>query len=855
MTPDAPSDIDHSVAPRGAGRERLIAALVLGTLTLIVFGDVLFRFDGTVISDPKGDISLYFARFRAFGFREMAHGNLVLWNPHVFSGAPFLGGFQSALLYPLNLMYLVLPLAFALNLDICVHTFLLGFFSFLWMRPQMRRIEPAIFAAALLMFSGPYALRVLAGQLTVLSSLAYAPLLLYAVDRVFEVVAARGRVLGPVLLGIGATSLQVVAGYPGTVFMTAFTVACYCLIRLIGARRRLFALAPLAAIALVPVGITAMQLWVGAETAAESIRAGGGSYAFASSFSFPMENLITLIAPGFFGDNIHAAYWGRWNFWDVSLFIGVAASLFAVAGVIWGRGRGGVTALGLGLLILAISLGRYTAFFGLLYDHVPGFQSFRAPSKFLFFAALFISLAAGLGFDALLVKAARARVLGWGAIGVAAALGAGAVWVSVAQTGGSDGAWARLVRSAKNSPEAYIWVEVTESYVAQAARAAVWSLALGGGAALAVGALLILAPRRPRLILATAAVGIVEVIVFSRVYRQTFALDTGGRTAINAAYAACKDGERVLDMVRFDGRVRNYAVEVGGRAVWGYDPVILKRYAEFACFAAGGTLWAEELRKQVFTWGSDPFGVALNQGFNGHSERGFQRDEKILALARPRFIVKAPVAPEYRSFVTYLTNITASAEERSGRALEKIVIDMPDAESFYEVPVVYPEFFFVNQYTIKPATLETLYQLSPASVDFGKVAVLEQAPEPAPVAEALGGGTAVAVDRGTDHFTFHVELPANAILMITDSYSRGWRVVPSPGSAQQKYAVLPADYAFMAIPLAAGVHDFRLEYAPAGYRYGRWISLASVAGYLAAVGLWARRRYRGVLRARLAGSR
>ena len=59
-----------------------------------------------------------------------------------------------------------------------------------------------------------------------------------------------------------------------------------------------------------------------------------------------------------------------------------------------------------------------------------------------------------------------------------------------------------------------------------------------------------------------------------------------------------------------------------------------------------------------------------------------------------------------------------------------------------------------------------------------------------------------------------------------------------PGSAQKKYSVLPADYTLMGVPLSAGTHDFRVEYSPAGFRYGRWISLTCLVGYLAAVGWW-----------------
>ena len=55
-----------------------------------------------VLSLWGADLSGQFLAWRAFGFSHQAEGHLVLCNPHLYSGTPFLGGFQSALLYPPN---------------------------------------------------------------------------------------------------------------------------------------------------------------------------------------------------------------------------------------------------------------------------------------------------------------------------------------------------------------------------------------------------------------------------------------------------------------------------------------------------------------------------------------------------------------------------------------------------------------------------------------------------------------------------------------------------------------------------------------------------------------------------------
>jgi uncharacterized membrane protein YfhO len=47
---------------------------------------------------------------------------------------------------------------------------------------------------------------------------------------------------------------------------------------------------------------------------------------------------------------------------------------------------------------------------------------------------------------------------------------------------------------------------------------------------------------------------------------------------------------------------------------------------------------------------------------------------------------------------------------------------------------------------------------------------------------------------------------------------------------------MPANYCLRAVPLQAGHHKILMEYAPRGYRIGRWISIVAAAGWLAALG-------------------
>ena len=120
--------------------------------------------------------------WRGFGFGEIARGNLPLWNPHIYSGAPFLAGFQSALLYPLNVLYLVLPLAKAINWGIALHAFLGGLFFYLWALKRGLHPLACFLAGAEFIFCAPYFLHIYAGHLPNLCTMIWAPLLFLAID-------------------------------------------------------------------------------------------------------------------------------------------------------------------------------------------------------------------------------------------------------------------------------------------------------------------------------------------------------------------------------------------------------------------------------------------------------------------------------------------------------------------------------------------------------------------------------------------------------------------------------------------------------------------------------------------------
>src|SRR5436305_3632771 len=132
----------------------------LAALTLAMFGDVLFARGDRVLSSEGLDLAKQFVHWRTFGFNELRHGHLALWNPHIFSGAPFFGGFQSALLYPPNVLFLMLPPAAAVNWSIALHVFLAGVFTLAWSFRRGLHPWACFLSAVTFMFCGAHFLHI-----------------------------------------------------------------------------------------------------------------------------------------------------------------------------------------------------------------------------------------------------------------------------------------------------------------------------------------------------------------------------------------------------------------------------------------------------------------------------------------------------------------------------------------------------------------------------------------------------------------------------------------------------------------------------------------------------------------------
>src|SRR5271165_7099564 len=97
--------------------------LLLGLLIFAAFPQVLLGLETFVVRD-YGFFVYPLAHFQQECFR---HGELPFWNPYNNCGVPFLAQWNTMPLYPLSLIYLLLPLQWSLSFFCLLHLWFAGF--------------------------------------------------------------------------------------------------------------------------------------------------------------------------------------------------------------------------------------------------------------------------------------------------------------------------------------------------------------------------------------------------------------------------------------------------------------------------------------------------------------------------------------------------------------------------------------------------------------------------------------------------------------------------------------------------------------------------------------------------------
>ncbi len=383
---------------------------------------MLFHYDHAIQNYP----------YRSFFAEGLKAGRLRLWTGDLFCGFPLFAESQANALYPpFYLLFVALPAWVAYNFYHVLHFALAGVFTYFLARVLRISRGGALLAGLIYMMAGPVLFH--AHHTNIVVGIAYLPLLLALIELTCQ---RRSLLLLPAFAA--ATGALALGAQPQYTLYCALASALYVAVRLRvielsgGRRRQVAALAIGLGLAGAVGGIlAAAQVLPLAELVQHSSR---GGFELPGASSGVPGNLMTLLAPHYFGSPGLGSYWANMEpglFSEVTMFMGVSTLLLAVVGAAADRTRRALVFLGLGIFAFIFSLGFHGSIYN-AFGFLPVFRSSRFASRFAFVTTLCAAMLAGMGLDQLVRGDDRRRVKRAALLAIGLIVAAGAVCVCIA---------------------------------------------------------------------------------------------------------------------------------------------------------------------------------------------------------------------------------------------------------------------------------------------------------------------------------------------------------------------------------------------------------------------------------------
>ena len=408
---------------RRTGDLMLLMLLLAGLVAL--FSPILFT--NKIVRAPDILNEFYWGVYNAYGkpLWSMLRVDLATadWNPYINSGHSNDGGMASMqFVYPYRLIFGLIPAPASVAWFMVLHLFAGGAGTYLYCRLVGCSRFAALFSGLLFAFCTENASLINAGHVMKIATIAHAPWVFYFIEKGFRT----DRLFAYLCAGLVLT-LQFFNTHWQIAYYTCLGVAVYGLLRLgeqimdgepavktgrtlmLGVVMVLFFLSA-SAISLAPLANWSKDTNRGAHSGANQGK-GGLQRDEAMMWSLPPEETLALVVPGLFGLSRQEGgdqprpdqtyYWGRMFFTQTASYFGLLPWMLLPLALLFRNDR--VTKAALIAVIggLLFSMGKYTPFYQLLYDYLPGVSRFRVPKMMLFMTAFGLAVLTARGIDLL----------------------------------------------------------------------------------------------------------------------------------------------------------------------------------------------------------------------------------------------------------------------------------------------------------------------------------------------------------------------------------------------------------------------------------------------------------------------
>ena len=262
--------------------------------------------------------------WKVFVVDQLKKGQIPYWSPYNFAGNPIMANFQSAVFYPGNLIFLLLPLINAWTIFILLGPFLAGLFTYLFLRELGLGKISGIFGGVVFAFSSYMVVWVEYGNIT--HTYLWLPLALLLTERLIKSFTKKSLIFIILVL-----LMSLAGGYIQGYFYIYVTVAFYFLIKSkiekqLSIKKILLFILAISS----PFALFLFQLFPTLANFKDSSR-GGYSLQQIDELLNPIWYTITTLIPNFFGHPAARNHWFSGTYIERVSYFGLIPLVLAIA--------------------------------------------------------------------------------------------------------------------------------------------------------------------------------------------------------------------------------------------------------------------------------------------------------------------------------------------------------------------------------------------------------------------------------------------------------------------------------------------------------------------------------------------
>ena len=352
-----------------------------------------FPFKNFLITDPVRQ--QYPWRFLAIESWEA--GRWPGWNPYQFTGMPLLANFQTAVFYPLNLLFSFFSFNTAWALLIFLQPLLTILFTYFLLRHFKLGRAAALLGGLAFAFSGFMVVWLEWG--TIGHTALWLPLILLAIEKIIA------RCRGWSLIFVFSLISSFFAGHLQTAFYVILASAIYLIWRLwqIKKNKILKQLILVFSFSFLVFSLaTAIQWLPTLRLIKLSARAIDLDW-HKPGWLLPWQHLIQFFVPDFFGNPATLNYWGEWNYAEFAGFLGVIPLILSFLAISNFRKSKVIRFFTL-LAMISLSFALPTPWAKLIYQLKLPLLSTSQPTRLLFLVDFSLAVLAAFGFQYLITS-------------------------------------------------------------------------------------------------------------------------------------------------------------------------------------------------------------------------------------------------------------------------------------------------------------------------------------------------------------------------------------------------------------------------------------------------------------------